>query len=283
MAGFFSRVRSWFFFINRQTLKRPVFWLAFLGLIFILVLILAIPYYITSRSQYCSTCHEMESYYKTWEHSTHANSDCLQCHVEPGFVNSLYHYLRTTRELYTNLLGSKVRATYYKKASNALCFACHTEYRDISASGDLLIPHKAHVKMRRLSCVDCHKYLVHFKNPEGKNTPSMTTCYKCHNGVMATKECRACHTKKAYPDSHRAAGFLEKHGQMAQTIGKECAKCHGWTPRYCEECHQKRPPSHGPSGTAGMAWRTLHRDSASIREKGCLVCHGQNFCKNCHD
>lgn len=275
---FWARIKSWFFFLNRRNLKRPVFWLSFLGLLFIVGLILAIPAYITSQNQYCSTCHSMEPYYKTWETSTHADASCVQCHVEPGFKNQVYHFVRTNREIWTNLVGAKGKSQYYSQPSNDLCFTCHTEYRDVSASGDLLIPHSAHVKMRNLACVDCHKYLVHYKNPEGKNTPSMTICYKCHNGVQAKKDCVACHTKKAVPETHRKPDFKEVHGELAKTTGKECAKCHGWTTGYCTECHLKRPASH-----EGIAFRTNHRHSAKVREAGCYVCHGKAFCKNCHD
>lgn len=279
MAGFKDRLKSWFFFLNPTYLKRPVFWLSFLGLVFIIGLVIGIPYYITSQNQYCSTCHSMETYYKTWQNSTHANTACLVCHVEPGFKNQAYHFIRTTRELYTNLVGAgEERSPYYQAPSNAVCFTCHTQYRDISASGDLIIPHGQHVKMQGLKCIDCHKYLVHFKNPEGKNTPSMTICYKCHDGKKATKECRACHTKKAYPVSHKDPTFMENHGTMAQTQGKECAKCHAWTPGYCTECHLKRPASHD-----GIAFRSTHSERAAVRQQGCYVCHGKAFCKNCHD
>lgn len=279
MAGTRDRLKAWFFFLNPAYLKRPVFWLSFLGLIFIVGLMLGIPYYITSQNQYCSTCHAMESYYKTWQNSTHANTNCLACHVEPGWKSGAYHFVRTTREIYTNLVGSTgERSPFYSAPSNALCFTCHTQARDVSASGDLIIPHTKHVNMRGLKCIDCHKYLVHFKNPEGKNTPSMTICYKCHDGKKASKECRACHTKKSFPETHKSPDFLSGHGALAQTEGKTCAKCHAWTPGYCTECHLKRPASH-----AGIEFRTYHKERAQTRQQGCYVCHGKAFCKNCHD
>ncbi len=276
--AFADRLKSVFFFINRRNLTRPVFWFAFLGMVFIVALMISVPMYITTRNQYCSTCHAMEQFYGSWERSTHAYADCVSCHVAPGLVNDIGHVARSTRELYTNLISSPEHSTNFSLPTNQICFACHTEYRTISASGDLLIPHKQHVKLRSLSCVNCHRYLVHYKNPEGKNTPSMTICYKCHNGVQASKDCKACHTKKSYPDTHKAAEWFQVHGGLAKEQGKECARCHGWTPKYCEECHQKRPPSH-----AGVIWRTNHKDAGKIRESGCYVCHGKTFCKNCHD
>lgn len=279
MDGFEKEPGKRFLFFNIHILKRPVFWLSFLGLVFIIGLVLGIPYYITSQNQYCSTCHAMEPYYKSWQTSTHSNTDCLACHTEPGWQSAAMHLVRTTREIYTNLVGiGGERSPYYAAPTNNVCLACHTQFREVSASGDLRIPHNSHVKMRVLTCVVCHRYLVHFKNPEGKNTPSMTICNKCHDGTRVTKECKVCHTKKSFPESHGDPNFIAGHGELAQTSGKECAKCHAWTPQYCEECHSKRPPSH-----VGIAWRTNHKDRAKTREEGCLVCHGAKYCKNCHD
>ena len=273
-----ERRSAWRVFLNRDNLKRPVFWLSALGFIFIIALILGIPAYVSTQNSYCASCHAMEHYYKTWESSTHGNYRCVDCHVEPGFANLMKHYARSTREIFTNLVGESGHSNNFVQPTNALCLSCHTEYRSVSASGDLIIPHEQHVKMRKLECVDCHRYLVHFTNPEGKNTPSMTICYKCHDGKKATKECKACHTKKAFPESHKAANWDEVHGAQAAVSGKTCAQCHAWTPRYCEDCHQKRPASHG-----GIAWRTMHKDQALQRAGGCYVCHGKAYCKNCHD
>jgi cytochrome c-type protein NapC len=42
---------------------------------------------ITSRSSFCNSCHIMESYYKSWQAGTHAQVECVKCHIPPGTVN----------------------------------------------------------------------------------------------------------------------------------------------------------------------------------------------------
>jgi len=60
-------------------------------------------------------------------------------------------------------------------------------------------------------------------------------------------------------------------------VEQDCAQCHDWTPDYCAACHQKRPASHAGN------WKKNHKVAAKARgEKGCLVCHDQAFCKECH-
>ena len=59
----------------------------------------------------------------------------------------------------------------------------------------------------------------------------------------------------------------------------DCGKCHAWTPKFCDDCHSKKPKSHVGN------WKKNHAAAAKARgEKGCLVCHGgEKFCKQCHD
>ena len=66
--------------------------------------------------------------------------------------------------------------------------------------------------------------------------------------------------------------FLEE----VQSASQDCAKCHDWTPKYCEQCHKQRPASHAGN------WKTGHAPQAKARGNGCLVCHKQAFCKECH-
>jgi hypothetical protein len=166
-----------------------------------------------------------------------------------------------------NLLGVPDRAA---------CQKCHTDYREVSPSGDLLIPHKAHVEVLKINCAVCHKNLVHSLNAAGFNKPEMQTCLsECHNGVKATNQCDKCHTRKQVPASHMAKNWLDIHPTMTATIN--CAQCHAWAPDYCRECHSHRPPSHVGN------WKQLHQLRAKARgTKGCLFCHGAAFCAKCH-
>ena len=38
----------------------------------------------TSRPVFCSSCHIMEPYYKSWQESHHKDVACVECHFPPG-------------------------------------------------------------------------------------------------------------------------------------------------------------------------------------------------------
>jgi hypothetical protein len=39
---------------------------------------------ITSRPQFCGSCHVMAPYYASWQQSGHKNVACVECHISPG-------------------------------------------------------------------------------------------------------------------------------------------------------------------------------------------------------
>ena len=42
----------------------------------------------TARSEFCSSCHIMEPYFKSWQDSPHASVACVDCHYEPGMLET---------------------------------------------------------------------------------------------------------------------------------------------------------------------------------------------------
>ena len=40
---------------------------------------------ITGQPGFCNSCHIMNSYYESWENSSHSKVNCLDCHLQPGF------------------------------------------------------------------------------------------------------------------------------------------------------------------------------------------------------
>ena len=81
----------------------------------------------------------------------------------------------------------------------------------------------------------------------------METCLKCHDGKQAKNACVTCHTRKAAPANHRAKDWDIIHPTMQAKM--DCAKCHGWTEKWCAECHTRRPPPTRRTGAAGTAQR----------------------------
>ncbi len=210
-----------------------------------------------------------------WAVSTHSRISCTECHVNPGAREFAAFAIKAIPAFYSQLVSGPSTTNLLSAPKREACQRCHTAYRTVSPAGDLLIPHKAHVQVLGMECVTCHKNLVHTPNRRGFNRPEMEGCLAtCHNGDTASDKCTDCHTRKQTPDTHDRKDWLQTHGKMAETI--DCAQCHDWTPKYCEECHKLRPASHAGN------WKKDHGPVAKQRGDGCLVCHQEKFCKECH-
>ena len=240
-----------------------------LGLILLLVVL---PSFLGSRPSFFENYADAADDYETWGVSVHAKVQCYDCHVDPGVVSRAAFGLRMAGEFYYARF-TEGDATMLERPTNDACDKCHFELRSISPSGDLLVPHNAHVDILEIECVHCHEYLVHEASPEGKFVPRMVMCMECHDGEQAKDTCSVCHTEKAVPDDHKEADWLVVHSDRAETT--DCAECHGWTENWCAECHGRRPPTHVDK------WRSLHRDQVEER-RNCEACHEGPFCIECH-
>ena len=251
-------------------------WLIVGGVVAVVVFLLVLPVFSTLQPRYYERYDNLHVRMDNWRNSTHAKVGCTGCHVNPGPVGFLAFAAKSIPSFYSQLIKGPSESNLFGIPDKAACQKCHTNYRQVSPQGDLLIPHRAHVQVLKMNCAQCHKDLVHSENAKGFNRPEMSTCTEqCHNGVTATSECVKCHTQKQTPDSHKRKDWLAVHSAEVNSV--DCGKCHAWTPDYCAECHKKRPPSHVGN------WKTDHAVAAKQRGEGCLVCHGEKFCKQCHD
>ena len=239
-----------------------------------IVVFVVVPGWLASQPQFFQRYDTMSGKYRTWAKSLHAQATCQSCHIAPDWISQGIFSLRMPGEFYLSyLMPSRQPSLFGTPPANAACMSCHTDLRKISPSGDLNIPHRAHVSVLKLKCVQCHSYLVHEKNPQGTNKPTMAGCLKCHDGHTAKNNCAACHTEKALPDNHKAADWITVHPQKQKEI--DCAKCHGWTKDWCAQCHSTRPRSHTKT------WRSDHGQRVKTR-RDCEVCHQASFCIRCH-
>ncbi len=39
---------------------------------------------ITQHPKFCIACHYMDNYYQSWQHSSHKDVACVECHYAPG-------------------------------------------------------------------------------------------------------------------------------------------------------------------------------------------------------
>ncbi|MBI5230978.1 MAG: hypothetical protein HY876_02310 [Coriobacteriales bacterium] len=248
------------------------------ALALVVVVLLVLPVFSTLQKRYYERYPNLHVRMENWRTSTHGLIPCSGCHVNPGARGLLSFSAKSIPAFYSQLLQGPRPTNLLTVPDRHACQKCHTTYRRVSASGDLLMPHRAHVEVLKINCATCHEDLVHSKNTQGFNSPEMSRCLeRCHDGEKATDKCVKCHTRKHVPENHRRKDWLEVHPKLTETIN--CGECHAWSPDYCDKCHKERPKSHVGN------WKKQHQVRAKARgSKGCLFCHGgEKFCKRCHD
>jgi hypothetical protein len=244
-------------------------------LVLLVAFLIAWPLVSVLQPGYYARYTELRDRMENWAMSTHGRMSCASCHIEPGVVGFLGFARTSIPAFYSQLIRGPHEENLFAPPTTAACQRCHTNFRQVSADGDLLIPHRAHVEVLEVECVVCHSELVHAESPEGFNRPSMEMCLEqCHDGEVAGNECTKCHTRKHVPEDHLRSDWLAVHAEKVDTI--ECGECHAWTPDYCEECHSKRPASHTDN------WKTDHAPRAAEHAAGCMVCHSEEDCGECH-
>jgi hypothetical protein len=239
----------------------------------VIVALAVVPAYIATRPGFMRRYSHFAPEYQSWSTSVHAQVPCQSCHVAPSFFAQAGYGFRMLGEFYLSTVNPSRQPALFPAPTNAACQSCHADLRTVSPSGDLNIPHRAHVNVLKLDCVKCHAFLVHKTNPKGTHTPSMATCLTCHDGKKAKNACSVCHANKGEPVSHRSLDWVIVHPQMQDKV--DCKSCHAWTQNWCATCHAKRPKSHT------VDWRTKHGQQVAVR-RNCEACHDAAFCVKCH-
>jgi nitrate/TMAO reductase-like tetraheme cytochrome c subunit len=245
---------------------------------FVGILAVYLPVAMTSTPSFCANCHVMQEPKDLWEKSTHANVNCVACHVEPGFLKQLEHKVLSYKEIYTQFFQGAEMAADVKLPTNASCLQCHNIDRVVSTGGDIKIPHRQHVEMQGLKCADCHFNVVHTRNGIPGGAPPMDVCYMCHDGVKAPNACTTCHVKPPDKTQAHPTDAVQNHGKLARARIQDCRRCHSEQSKFCENCHSKPPASHQVA-----TWRYTHRVQVEATGKDtCFGCHQEDFCQKCH-
>lgn len=237
------------------------------------VLLVVVPGYVASQPSFLSRYPALAEKIEPWEVSTHTEAGCEGCHVEPTILAQMAYRTKMAGEFYRGIVSTSRAPEVFGRPTNDACLTCHNDLRTVSPKGDLQIPHRAHVTILKMDCVDCHDFLVHELSPEGRHTPPMIGCMECHDGDRAKDSCSACHTQKAAPDSHGASDWLVTHPRDQDD--PECVGCHKWAPNWCADCHSQRPRSHTDD------WRAVHGEQVK-QHRSCEACHDGAFCERCH-
>lgn len=235
--------------------------------------LIVLPGYLAAKPSFFGRYPTLHNQYKPWSSSTHVEAGCEGCHVPPSPVDRGVYRVRMIGVFYSSLVSKSKAPGVFAKPTNDACLACHSDLRSVSPKGDVQIPHRAHVSILKMQCVECHNYLVHELSPEGKHSPPMLECLRCHDGDTAKNACSACHTQKAAPATHSGSDWLVLHAK--ESADPACVRCHKWKDDWCADCHRSRPRSHGSD------WRAVH--GAQVKKhRSCEACHDDAFCTRCH-
>jgi nitrate/TMAO reductase-like tetraheme cytochrome c subunit len=203
----------------------------------------------TSRSEFCNTCHIMEPYYESWRHSAHHMVDCVDCHFEPGLLETVDGKFKAINQL-TKYVTGTAGTKPWAEVSDQSCMrsGCHSE-RLLSGDlefGRVRFDHRHHLldsrRGRQLRCTSCHSQIV-----QGSHMSVTTsTCFLCHlrpsGQGEAHSECSTCHG--APKEDLTVAGKPFRHAEWMAN-GADCASCHRDVTRgsgvakknRCNSCH----------------------------------------------
>lgn len=219
----------------------------------VLVGILALGYgaaLVTASPKLCASCHEMRPKVDTWQTSAHNQAGCPSCHEDPrpwyGFPATLAGRATT--------LARDVRAHFSGEATIS-----PTPSADATAS----VPD--------YRCYGCH-------DPAREVTMRYGTLIDHEEHAQRNRSCLSCHLWTAHPDPEAEKPLL---------LMKQCFTCHGRSgaaeaPGTCDVCHppsfEKRPVSH-----AASSWKEAdHGASAKSDRRQCVMCHEEDYCRDCH-
>ena len=247
----------------------------------ILATALGIGIHETSKPTFCNTCHSMEPYVAAWKTSTHASTDCMACHRDPGLVGLVKVKLGGLKQVAVELTSKPEPEEIKGKAEvpNRRCQSCH-ELNKLSGPTAINFSHELHAGKKGLECVTCHGDLVHGE----PKTLKMQDCLDCHKAKSGPVKCESCHQSKATmkPQNHDAK-WLAAHGEAAKKDLKSCTTCHTGelgVEKYCNTCHNGVQMPH-PEG-----WLQNHKVSDV---KVCNTCHEKpvengkaQTCISCH-
>lgn len=221
------------------------------------VLIIFVVLYGVTASDHpdmCNSCHQMKTFYESWENSAHKDIKCITCHYEPGLEGKMKGKVTGAVSLtkyLSELYGPKPRT----EVPNKVCLqgGCHDQMdmdAEIIHKNEIKFMHGPHmdeiVREKQLRCTTCHSYIVlgeHF-------TVSDDVCFICHfmegQDHAAMDDCYLCHGPPPDPVKYNGSEFAHVDFlDMADNV--KCSDCHiavnvgdGHVPtQACLSCHQE--------------------------------------------
>jgi nitrate/TMAO reductase-like tetraheme cytochrome c subunit len=239
----------------------------------------------TARSEFCNSCHIMEPYYQSWQHSPHSSVACIECHYEPGSLETLEGKFKALSQLakyVTRTQGTKPWA----EVSDSSCMrsGCHS-VRMLDGPvqfGRIKFDHRQHLlesrRGRRLRCTSCHSQVM-----QGQHmSVTSSVCFTCHfmpdsSGAVpeSSSDCNLCHGPPTGPIDVAGKPFV--HADYVER-NVDCRECHdpvieGKGTVRKERCHS----CHGEAGHVERIGERefLHEMHVSEHKVECFECHDE--------
>ncbi|MCD8511779.1 MAG: NapC/NirT family cytochrome c [Bacillus sp. (in: Bacteria)] len=250
----------------------------------------------TSTRAFCSACHIMTPENVTHDLTVHAEFKCIDCHIEPGKME--YYKAKTigaAPKAWYVTLGDLRNPIYMAKApvSNGVCQKCHSDHREVTPRGDLIVNHQGHIA-EDILCVTCHSGVAHAKIVErGLNFHEDLEYWTMENGEHLVSDanvrtnmgtCIDCHIRYNYgerpwevkyyslsypPGKYESQSFglyetfeiMKKQEENLEEgqISHTCATCH---------THWDIPENHNRRNFVND-----HGDDALNELASCINCH----------
>jgi len=269
----------------------------------LVLLLVGIPFLITSRADFFAGYSGLKSYYRGWSESSHKDVACSECHTSPGLFSTAGYRARAVGEFYREMMtttsAAKPQLTNFGKPTSEACFACHGNEGEPAMLGPLKVPHLAHIDVAQETrdCVGCHKWVGHKEAYQAKHKklPLNAVCldFGCHAGTAQKDKCSNCHHRATTSE----AQWRVVHKDAVNDNGQNNCFDYCHDSDYCRKCHTtgQKPTDGATAGTAiqpgdliskhanSTHWMNKHGEVAVIDASKCLNCHiSMEYCNSCH-
>lgn len=240
------------------TSKRWLMWTV-LGGVFLLLAAMATSV-ATDRSSFCPTCHEMRPYHDAWADGSHKDTDCVQCHVDSGFVARIASKPIVLKEVWSHFTGdTSFPRQVPARVPDSRCTPCHEQVVVKGAPG--AFDHKIHETYG--DCQYCHGTTGHAVPAEKLAEAGI---YDAASDAARSQTASEL-GKAAAPDGGEAN--LKDHPDIT------CSRCHDLAKTGCKSCHDAPETDH----YAGKGCSTCHPSG----KKWVFVHPASQECAECHE
>ncbi|WP_427983793.1 NapC/NirT family cytochrome c, partial [Agarivorans sp.] len=184
----------------------------------------AVVMHYTSDTEFCLSCHTMETAYKEYQGSVHFSNakgiraECSDCHIPKEPTDYLITKIRATKDIYHEFITGKIDTPekyaahrtelaemvweQFRANDSATCRSCHNfdAVEQFEQSRDAAQMH-AYAKENNQTCIDCHKGVAHF-------APEAELDSKAFEILMSFTTKTAADAKVVYPVTSISMGGL---------------------------------------------------------------------------